>query len=867
MKPTALLASVEASAGADADAANAKQQASALPEDVASDEPIFELPACDSDAVVALQRNLGLHPLVAQTLARRGIVAPAAVKEFLEGGELHDATLLPGAVDAARAIAKHVRARSRIAVHGDYDVDGVCSTAILVRTLDRLGSEVTWHVPSRFAEGYGLSRSAIDRLAADGAELIVAVDCGITAVAEAEHAATLGVELVVCDHHTPGDALPAVPIVHPALPGAPSEYPCPWLCAAAVTFKLCQVLVAELAAETGVGPEAPDHDLDLVGLATACDVVPLVGENRELVKRGIAAMRTTRRPGLRELMRVSGVDPLSVDAGAFGYRLGPRINAVGRMFSAEPAVELLLTSSERRGAELAEELSAANARRKDVEQSVLREAEVQARRQRDGFAIVVAGEGWHAGVLGIVAGRIAERYRRPCVVLGVENGVAAGSARSGGAYDLIAGLDACAAHLIRYGGHRAAAGLQLDESAVPAFTRALREHAAAVLCADDLRPRVKIDAVADPGQLTLDAAEALAALGPFGVGNPQPALLVPAVTVTTVKRMGEAGRHLRLGISGYGARASVVAFGWDRPVTCGDDAPLSNLVVKLRRNEFRGVVEGQARLVAHAELPFREQEASSALDDLARERWRWMFHAAFDEPIDASAAPALPSPEKTIDRSHEAPLALLAELDAGDGVALVVGDVAAWEARVRALAQVNPRFSSVQVLDAVAPPPMMSASAASAAAAGACDLAILVEAALPPRWVVEGAKRMVVVRGGAHAPNAGAAARQLLDRSHVVAAFRAIRDASDPAVQSLAARLAAEVGEARVAAHAVRVLHELGLVRVERSAQVVEALHVTGAPRTELDRSPTFRSYSEIKDLSRRWLAQLTPSAVGAPAR
>jgi single-stranded-DNA-specific exonuclease len=782
--------------------------AGSLPEDVAPDEPRFELPPCDPRAVAELCETLNLNPLAAQTLVRRGIADRQSATEFLDGGELEAAERLPGAPAAAGKIAEHVRAGSRIAVHGDYDVDGVCSTAILVRTLDRLGAQVTWHVPSRFDEGYGLSASAVERLAADGAGLIVAVDCGVTAVAEAELARSLGVDIAICDHHTPGETLPAAPIAHPAL----GDYVCPQLCAAAVTFKVCRLLAGEL----GADPAILDDELALVALATVCDVVPLRGENRALVRRGLDAMRTTLRPGLRELMRAAAVDQLAVDAGALGFRLGPRINAAGRMFSAEPAVELMLTGSERRAAELATALNASNSQRQEIEKTILFEAETQARRQRDRFAIVVAGEGWHAGVLGIVAGRIAERFRRPCVALGIADGVAAGSGRGGGVYDLLAGLTACSEHLIRYGGHRAAAGLQLDAAALPAFTRAFQNHAATVLTADDLRPRVKVDAVAEPSQLTLAAAEGLERVGPFGSGNPEPALLLPAVKVTQLKRMGEGGRHLKLGIAGQGGRAGVVAFGWERAVKHGDQAPLSNIVVKLRRNEFRGVVEGQARLVAHAELPPAE-DAPADSDTVAA--WLNVFNDTYSRPLPAVAGDSLDSLAVT-DRRADSALAVIAEL-AGDIAActLLVNDPADWTDRLHALSLIDQRFADLRVL-AYADP-----------------------AAQPP------AEFDHVVLG--EQPLA-------LDRSHVVAAYRIVKEAADSSLHALRPGLSAALPNPSLAARAVRVLDELELVRVEQSGETVESIVVTAGSRTELDRSPAFRSYSEVKDRSERWLAQLT---------
>lgn len=718
-----------------ADAAEMPEAEPELPDDVAPQSALIELQPCDSQAVETLRGALGLDPLVAQTLVRRGFAEPDSAERFLAGGPLRDPRELPGAEAAAAAIAAHVKNGSRIAVHGDYDVDGVCSTAILVRTLARLGAEVTWHVPSRFGDGYGLSNAAIDKLAGDGASLIVAVDCGITAVDEVAHARESGVEVVICDHHTPGDQLPDAPIVHPGL----ADYACPALCAAAVTFKLSQLLAVQL----GHDESFVDDELELAALATVCDVVPLVDENRSFVRSGLDAMRTTQRPGLRELMRVADVDPLKLDASAFGFRLGPRINAAGRMFSAEPAVELMLTSDERRAVELAAELNGANSRRKEIEQTVLFAAETQARRQRDRFAIVVAGEGWHPGVLGIVAGRIAEQFRRPCVALGVDGGVAAGSGRGGGVYDLLAGLTACKDHLIRFGGHKAAAGLELDESALTAFTRDFQTHAAATLTPEDLRPRVRVDAVADPSQLTLAAAEALQRLGPFGHSNPEPALLVPAVTVTHLRKMGSTGKHYKLSVAGHGGRAGVVAFGWQQAIAHGDDAPLSNIVVKLRPNEFRGVVEGQSRLVALAEQPTPADEAGHDL-------WADFFHAAF--------GPLGPT------------------LDTG----------------------------------------------------GAFDLDAVFDG--------------------------------MIGRSHVVAAYRAISESPDAPFTESRQMLASAVPNGIQAGLAVRVLTDLELVGVERSGDSVESIRVTGAERTELERSETFRSYSEFKDQSQRWLAQLTPT-------
>lgn len=825
-----------------------------LPADIAPDDPEYDVATCDSRAVAALRASLELDPLVAQALVRRGYADPAAARQFLEGGEIFDPALLPGAREVAETIARHVREGNPIAVHGDYDVDGVCSTAILVRTLDRVGARVTWHVPSRFNEGYGLSKASIDRLAADGAGLIVAVDCGVTAVEEVEHARSLDVDVVICDHHTPGETLPEAPIAHPGL----GEYPFARLCAAAVVFKVCR-LVYEL-----LGRDAceADDELDLVGLATVCDVVPLLSENRALVRAGLAATRVTARAGLRELMRAAGVDQLAVDAGAFGFRLGPRINAAGRMYSAEPAVELMLTASESRAAELAEELCVANARRQEVEKTILFEAEAQARRQRDRHAIVVAGEGWHGGVLGIVAGRIAERFRRPCVALGIENGIAAGSGRSGGVYDLLGGLTACADHLIRFGGHRAAAGLQLDATAVAGFREALQEHARRTLSHDQMRPRVRVDAVAEPSQLTLSAAEALEALGPFGAGNPEPAILVPAVTVTHVKRMGEGGRHLRLSVAGHGGRMGVVAFSWEKAVACGEDAPLSNIVIKLRRNEFRGVVEGQARLVAHSVIDLAGGEGDVArggeegTGDNAKpagdhESWLREFHAV------ATASPPPEGVEKSeftpaiTDRRGESPLAVLLEnSQTTDPPVLLVNEPLKWHQRLAALGDLSARRAAWRVMSA----PELRA--------GSEEFAHVVVGEPPySAELPDGMTQVTFAWTQSAAESAFASVKgAALTRSDVVAAYRTLKNAPEPSLDRLANALAEALPTATHAALAVRVLSELGLARLKADGETVEAIFVSGDTQTSLDRSATYRSYSEVEDQTQRWLDRLTPT-------
>lgn len=812
-------------------AAAGEVRAARLPADIAPDRPKIEIPSVDQASVSALTEQLGLHPLAAQALARRGFNDPALAAEHLEGGQILDPSELPGAQAGAAVIAAHVKLGTRIAVHGDYDVDGTSSTAILVRALASAGADVTWHVPSRFEDGYGLSARGVKKLADDGAGLIVTVDCGVGSVAEVALARELGVDVVICDHHSIGDGLPQAPVVHPGLGG----YATPFLCAAATTHKLAQLTLREL----GADESAVDDDLGLVALATICDVVPLEGENRALVRAGLERLRRTMRPGLRELMRVAGVDQWKIGAEQLGFALGPRINAAGRMFSAEPAVELFLTTSEARAAELADHLNSANVRRRETEQGVMIEAERQAAEQRDQFAIVVAGHGWHPGVLGIVAGKLAERYHRPAIALAVEGGVAAGSGRNGGTFDLLGGLGACAEHLVRFGGHRAAAGLELDEAALPAFRRDFTAAAEAELSVDDLRQHLVVDAVADPADITLDAIESFERLGPFGSANREPAVLLPAVALMGVRKLGDRGQHFKLTVAGRASRADLVAFNQPKVIALGEEGRLVDAVVELSRNEFRGVIEPQAILRALVD------HAAEADTDL----WAAEFTAGLDSPVFTGADASGLDPDRAIDRQGARPGEILLEHAGLDGrTAVVVNDPARWHGTLAALAATDERIGAVS---------LRAYDDAGLAGEGFARL-LLLEPPPAPAFAAFGDAEVVIAWDDIAAANALSEIDGLiLSRPQMVAAFRAVRDNPD---DSLTALRAATVG-GRVAGRAVRALEELGLVRVERAGEAVDRLRAENSDGTALERSLTFRSYSEYRDQSEQWLRSLnTPT-------
>ncbi len=547
---------------------------------------LFNISDCDPDRVARLGDLLGVSDAVAQVLVRRGYGEPESARAFLAADERHELDAFAGLCEAGGLIAARACAGQHITIHGDYDVDGVCATAVLVRALRTIGAHVDWYLPERAQDGYGLSETTVRRLAARGTELLITADCGITAVEEIALARSLGIEVVVSDHHLPraDGALPQAPIVHPALCG----YPCRDLCAAAVAHKLAQATLVA----AGRDPSEAEQDLDLVALATIADVVPLLGENRALVRHGLHALAATSKPGLRALMSVARVDPSKVNERAVGFALAPRINAAGRLYRADAALELILTDDPLRAAQVAQELDRANSERRSAEQAIRQQAEAQIARLSDSdghSAYVLAGEGWHPGVIGIVASRLVERHHRPVVMLSLDGERARGSGRSVEGYDLLAGLTACAEHLERYGGHSAAAGVELASSAVAAFAKALDAHAERALSPEDLITRERVDAIVSGTQLGMELAEELTRLAPFGNGNPTISLMIAGAVLRDVRPMGE-GKHARFTVESDGVHARAVAFGNDGKLDVAD-GELADATFALEVNEWRGVSE------------------------------------------------------------------------------------------------------------------------------------------------------------------------------------------------------------------------------------------------------------------------------------
>src|SRR6478752_1546460 len=547
----------------------------------------WDLAQCSHGDVEQLAAALGIDEVTASVLVRRGLGAEDDARRFLDGAlPGHDPFLLGDMRAAVETIAAAIEAGARICVHGDYDADGICATALAVLLLRELEADVAWHLPSRFEEGYGLNGQTLTRLAEEGFDLVLTVDCWITAVAEVEHAASLGIEVVVTDHHRPAETFPACPVVAP-LKG---DYPFAGLCGTGVVWKLAQALL-------GLDHPFLQRHLDIVALATVADVVPLVDENRALALLGLRRLAQTQKAGLRALMRVGGVDPAAIDESSNGLRLAPRVKASGPPCRPEAALALLLTEDADEAKTLAEELESLNRERQAVEERISREAIDQieswpeARRRRRGY--VVAGEGWHEGVIGIVASRLVERYNRPVVIIAGTDGEWKGSGRSVPAFDLHAGLGACAGHLMRFGGHRAAAGLTIEAERVETFAAAFAAHADATLSEDDLRPVTRIDAIVPGAKLGLDLCAEMQRLAPFGIGNPGVVLLVDGCEVAEPSTVGD-GKHLRFRVRQRGRDAgSAIAFGMGGQLDRFRREERYDVAFRLQENRWNGVVSPQ----------------------------------------------------------------------------------------------------------------------------------------------------------------------------------------------------------------------------------------------------------------------------------
>ena len=605
----------------------------------------------DSAAVDALQQA-GYSPLTARVLAGRGCGTPQQAQELLcADAPLFDPFLLREMDRAVQTVRQALQLGQRIAVFGDYDVDGITATCLLTDFLRGIGADCVVHIPGRLEEGYGLNREAVELLADKGVTLIVTVDCGITAVEEAACAASLGVELVITDHHECKAALPAAAaVVDPRRAGCPYPFKC--LAGVGVALKLVLALG---------GPARRDELLeryaDLAAIGTVADVMSLTGENRTIVRLGLEALRRTGRPGLRALLHEAGLDERPLTATAIGYTLAPRINASGRMGCASLAGELLLTDDPARGEELSRALCDLNRERQAIEAEIYTECQAMAEARPQRHALVLAGEQWHQGVVGIVASRLAEKYACPAFMICLQDGKGKGSCRSFAGFNLFAALERCAPLLEGFGGHALAAGFTIREENIPAFAAAMNDYVCACTGGEEMVSALDIDGeLDDVGLLTLEGVEGLELLEPYGAGNPKPVFSLSGCLVSAVNEVG-GGRHLKLKLTASGRSFDAIFFSATAEEAGVGPGDRVDVAFTPQINEYRGWRSVQLQLCdlrpaltrAQAERalyekfrrgePLTRQEAEALLP--SREEfvtlWRYLKGHVGQAPLEATA--------------------------------------------------------------------------------------------------------------------------------------------------------------------------------------------------------------------------------------
>ena len=573
-------------------------------------EQLWHFKPHDERLVQLIEKQSKVSSLVARLLASRNMTDPQAARDFLDAPlkNLQDPAELSGANHAAREIHAAIRNQKKIVVHGDYDADGMTAAAIMVRCIKMLGGQVSYHVPNRLEEGYGLNEDSLRDLIQRGAALIISVDCGIASVREAALIKSLGAELIITDHHQYGSELPqALAIVHPSLPA--DVYSHAPLCGAGVAFKVAWALCKQASGTDKVTAEHRDFLMSALALAaigTVTDVVPLVGENRIIVRHGLHSLKKHPLPGLKQLMSLTGLnDKPALCSEDIAFMIGPRLNAAGRLGQAQLGVELLVSDSAERTEALAEYIENLNRSRDKIERSVYLAAAKQIKEMyspETDPALVLDGRAWHAGVIGIVAGKIAEKYHTPTIMISraeMGNAPAIGSARSVGLIDLHAALEHCSDYLLRHGGHAAAAGLQVDESQIDAFREAFLEYVASESNVTERSAKVSVDVEAIFSQLTLKAINEIEQLAPFGQANPRPIFCSTNVMLAAPpKKIGGGERHLAIQFTQHGKRIRGVAFGkaeWADALTSLDDR--IDVAYRPVINEFRGRRSVEIQLV------------------------------------------------------------------------------------------------------------------------------------------------------------------------------------------------------------------------------------------------------------------------------
>jgi single-stranded-DNA-specific exonuclease len=532
----------------------------------------WNLRSASPEEVTRLAEEARLSPTIARLLSLRGIRSPEQARHFLSPqlDDLHSPYAMSGMQEAVERVLRALARREKVLIYGDYDVDGTTAIVILVTALALCGGEADFHVPHRIREGYGMRDEVIERAAAEGVRLIVSVDTGIRAFAAAETARRLGIDLIVTDHHLPHE-LEGVPkalvVLNPNQPGC--EYPCKALCGAGVAFKLAHAVMEKALPDPRKLRPMLESFLKILAIATIADAVPLVGENRVFTKLGLAGLRSPVNPGLKALLEVAQLDgSRRLNGTDVAFRLAPRLNAAGRMDVARDVVELFTVKNVVRARELAERLDRLNAERQAEEARILEEIWRRIEGDaalRSAYCLVVAGEGWHRGVIGIAATRVVERYGRPALVISTDAGEAQGSGRSIAAYHLLEGIESCEALFTRYGGHAHAVGFALPSERVPELRAALDSHARRRLTPADFVPVLDVDAELELGEATPELFEALCRMEPFGMGNREPVFLARNVRLLLPPKIVK-DKHVKLKLAppsdGSKFVRGISAMGW-----------------------------------------------------------------------------------------------------------------------------------------------------------------------------------------------------------------------------------------------------------------------------------------------------------------
>ena len=537
----------------------------------------------------ALARALDIPPALARVLVNRKIVTEEAAREFLFGDldKLHDPFLMNGMDKAVARIEQAIARGERILIFGDYDVDGVLSTVMLKKALTTLGAAVDYFIPERLTDGYGIKDEHVRIPVERGAELVISVDCGIKSIEFTERAREKGVDVIITDHHRPGESLPrAVAVLDPVLPD--SGYPDPGLAGVGVTFKLVQALLTRARKAAGL-----PHYMKLVSIGTVADVAELKGENRLFVKQGLKGLRDVANPGLRSLIEACGLGRRKISEGDLGFRIGPRINAAGRMGQTDLAVKLFFSEDPAETRDLVQKLDDLNAQRQKTEEKIFTEAVERVEQRgldRKYKCLVLGSPDWHRGVIGIVASKLKDRFNRPVILFHYENGKAHGSGRSISEVPLIDMLDACKTHFLSYGGHRLAVGCTLATDGLAAFKAALNPLADERISEDDLKKKIRIDGPLEFDDVDDRFMSTMALLVPFGVGNPKPLFMADPVDVVSDPQLLQ-GKHLKFRVRQNGK--SFDALCWDKPdwrhiVHRGDHV---SLAFSLMTSEYQGLRE------------------------------------------------------------------------------------------------------------------------------------------------------------------------------------------------------------------------------------------------------------------------------------